>query len=190
MAAVTNEHMKDAAFRILNVKYEVTVPRFATIDPDAQNVIGVTSYEADNPNERLVRIVTVDRMLAYAARGAIPAFKGSKHAKEVYDTITELIEDWTRAVYESPDHVEPPLEYLEQLEVFKQLIFPQARIGRAESILSTDINSVGALERYLSQRTARNDEERKRLAISKLATESEDAFSMIEKAIERRGGNY
>ena len=188
MTAITDNIAKDAAYRILNMKYRVRVPRFATISPESAERIGVPMQHVRNPNEHVNVFVTTHRMLEYIERGAIPKFKDLQDARKVTADITELINDWSETIYQSVDRVNPPFEYLSKLEELNRLLFPQARIGRADAIL-TATTEVGALERYIAQRAAGGEEAVKRSAITSLPQEHTDAFEQIEKAVESRGGS-
>lgn len=186
MPALTEELRKDPAWRILNYKYSIRVPRFVTIDPEFSSNYGITTDEAANPNERMELYVTIPRMLDFVERGAIPVFKDKAKAGEVSETIIELIKQWQKALYESPDVVDVPVEYLTRLETLYRAIFAQARIGKAEDIL-TGTETVAQLERYLNQRR-RNDESGLKERAKSLPDAPVNAYELIEEAAKSREG--
>lgn len=186
MPATMENLRKDPAWRILNYKYEVFVPRFVTIDPGFIDRFGITVDEADNPNEELYRFVKVDRLIDFLQRGAIPRFKDRDKATELCNDIHELLMAWEQAIRESVDNPDPPLEYLTELEELYQALFKQSRIDRAQKIL--DGGTVASrFERYLFQRNA-NLKVGKQAAIAALPDQPQDAFSLVEAAAERRFG--
>lgn len=186
MPAEMNELRKCPAWRILNYKYEVYVPRFVTLDPEFVKERGVTAYEAATPEEEVFRYTYVNRLMDFVENGAIPRFKERSKAKELCKDIEELLKQWERAVLESVDEVDPPLEYLARLEDLYRLIYQQARIAAAETILSGEIVAT-RFERYMHQRN-NNMKVGKQAAISALPEKAPDAFALIEDAVTRRFG--
>jgi len=177
---------QDPAWRIINYKHEVVVPRYATIDLEFVDSFGLTVDEENNPNEELHLFVTMARLLEYHRNGAVPRFKDRDRAKMIVDDIAELINAWRTAVTQGVDVVEPPMEYLDQLDEFSRAIFPQARIARALDIRNNTI-PLTELEKYMSQRSkikVPNDDTR----IDRLPDEPTSALDIIARAHRERFG--
>lgn len=186
MPAELAELRKDPAWRILNYKYEVYVPRFVTLDAEFITQRGITVYENDNPNEELFRFVYAERLIDYVHRGVIPRFKEYTKAKELCDDIQALLKQWERTVYESVDVVEVPVQDLEDLEDLYKAIYRQARISEAEGILAGNTVTT-RFERYFAQRNS-NLVVGKEARIAALPAEPNDAFALVNKAVARRFG--
>lgn len=151
---IVNSHdqlRQDPAWRLLNYKHSVRVPRFATINPDHDEMFGTPQYDLDHPNEALDMFVTIKDLLEYHLNGVVPIFKEYERARMIVEDVKELIDNWHIEIMQGVDVCDPPLEYLQLLEEFAAAIYPQARISKALDIRNDTIQMT-ALERYVNQR--------------------------------------
>lgn len=94
--------------------------------------------------------MTIAGMAELLAEGATFMLENAQVASEIYDVIQEHLIDWSRAISNSFNRMQAPLEGLQQLEALAQYIHPHAM--RYRRATNTEAQMYRSLQSIISSR--------------------------------------